>query len=314
MRHALLLPLLLGCVFLTQCGCHPEGRRAEKEPAADARVDEVEAEYDRLQAKAAVLDDEATGWIELDCDAMIWEGQRAAVSRTDSGTPLLAEYPNEPGRFNRRPAPCWTSELGDVGSETTWSRDMAVAGLLPYAWLKRRLDVMERHRAYGRDHTVLTLWRMGEPLSDGRVLYSPALSGVVAQVINALGGDAPERQWDNTYTSGLHDFEGHLQVMDIWLRGDISHATEQWDDCPNKNAPAGSISETMFKRLEEHASDEPTNPKFAAVLGKYTGDMSPAISNLLNGGTGSYTRCGEPCDTAERMFAAWVILRQYGRL
>lgn len=316
-----LFVVMMGCFFLTQCACNRD-RKPEREPEPNPHIDQVEQLSTELQARAAAIADEQTGWIDLGCDAAEWEGRRRAGETGESDALLLAEYPDEPGRFARRPVsqPCWTPEAGDVGSASTWSRDMGIAGLLPWAWLHKRRDVVERHQAYGRAHSLIfegfPAWKMGEPFADGRTVYTPAMIGTVAQVVYALGGaDSGQRRWDNFYPAGLDDYQANLQVSDIWLRGEISHELEAWADCPDKNGAEGSISKTMFDRLVEHAKQEPGDPFYQAVLGKYTGDMEPAISALLAGTVGGYVRCSEPerCAVANRLFAARIVLRQFGR-
>lgn len=313
--NQLLLAVMAASICLTQCGCK---RKPERDPMSDPRIEQVQSLYQELWTQATDLQDEETGWLNGDCDAMLWEGRRRAADPTESDALLTAEYPDDAGRFARRPIsqPCWTKDAGDLGAQTTWSRDMAIGGLLPWAWLHKRLDVISRHAAYGRDHVIVKgfpVWQMGEPLSDA-VIYTPALIGAVAQVQFALGGtDSADRKWSNIYSAGLTDYEANLQVSDIWLRGEVSHAIE--DETPDQAGADGSISKMMYDRLVEHARQEPGDPFYAAVLGKYSGDMGPAIDALFAGTVGGFVRCArqERCTLSERLFAARIILRAFGR-
>lgn len=314
-------------VFALSCGPW----RKAKEPAADDRTEQLLELYGERQIKARQVRDEATGWITRhDCDGMIWAGKYASTLDPAEVNIESAEYPDKSGKFGRRPPPwCWTLEGGDQGSKTEWSRDMAIAGLMPWAWLTGRRDVLERHAAYGRARG----WFMGEPVADGRAYYTPAMRGVLYKTIMAMGGTADvDALWPSLWPAGLVDFEAHLQVMSIWLQGETSKSLNDLDAVPrrpegvvmlmddgewkaNKDGDISllDISETMYQRLQEHATREPRNPLYAYVFGQYTGDQSPTITLLLDETmpVGEYVRCThfEQCQLAEWLFVTSLLLR-----
>lgn len=294
------------------------------------KMDLVQDVYDSGKAELETLENEH-GWISSDCDAMIWEGERCATPGIDVGIDA-AEFPNEPGRYGRRAVDrCWENGK-NLGADTTWSRDMAAAGLFPCAWKTANMDLLEAHAAYGKSN----FWVMGEPLADGRAVYTPQIIGLLYQMIFALGGeDSLNRLWPSLYTKGLDDFKAHLQVKQIWLRGDIAYRLDKPEDIPKRPigdtltdtqgqeymlASDGSlrlltVSETMWERLKEHFTREPQDPFYAYVWGLYSGNMQPAIDAVLNGDVGSYVRCGEGnCVLAHRIFVAGLLLESFDRL
>ncbi len=279
--------LLALCALLSSCA-----KYSEPEQSAGACPDSatIRASYDE-RVKIATGE-----WIANDCDSMLWMGKLYSVHGAGQFQVELAEP--EPGRFERRPAPCWKDGV-DLGSKTTWSRDMG-AGLISWAWRTRRLDVLERHFNYGRLH----VWKMGFPLDDGRTLYTPQVQGDLAETIFALGGeDHIERRWPEIYPGGLDDFEAHLQVMSIIHRGEVEANYNLLD-----------ISATMKERLEEHAAREPDNALFQVALGRYTGDMGPAGHALQSGFVPSYVRCDSQsvCEEVEWLYAADIYLTACG--
>lgn len=303
--------MIIACLLLVLVGCGKEKKKPKS--GEDSRRDQIVSLFNKNLDLAEEIRDPDTGWLTRDCDAMIWTGKYAAVLPSGRGAVdiLAAEFPGSPGRFGRRPTPnCWNPIDGDVGSKTTWSRDMFIAGLLPWAWKKKEVAPLQRHEEYGRANT----WKMGEPLDDGRTLYTPSLVGILYQAIFELGGsDNTNRHWPSIYSSGLDDFQAHLQVMDIWFRGEAAEASEK----PQKpeegaNLTTLEVSETMYMRLVEHADREPKCWTYQAMRGIYDG-MEHAIDIVLAGDNEcSYVRCGgeEACHIAERLWALDIILER----
>jgi hypothetical protein len=187
-------------------------------------------------------------------------------------------------------------------------------GLITYGWFKGRLDILERHAWYGKDHN----WVMGES-TDGRSVYTPAMVGILYQAIYALGGEnSANRLWPNTYSSGLIDYQAHLQVLGIFLRGEISKGTGDADAVPA--AGLLGISQTMYQRLREHHEREPQCPFYALAWGMYSGDLQAAVDILRARDRVSQDMCQymRPHDTnadlGEWIFAASHLLEfvQYG--
>lgn len=306
MRHiALALCLTLGC----------SKYRDQSSGGGSSRLGELKSLYAVKLDDAQSLRDAETGWLARhDCDGMIYAAKYAASVGVDDVRIEAAEYP-EAGKFGRRPPPwCWTPEAGDQGAKTEWSRDMLVAGLLPWAYLKGRRDVLERHAAFVRAHD----WFAGEPVADGRTYYTPQVRGLLLKTIHAMGGaDDPGSLWPSIWPAGLTDYEAHLQVMQIWLQGETARVLNDMDAVPARPAAPAEllrISETMFERLEEHAAREPRCPLYLAVLGLYTGELDPAIDALTAEPVCSWVRCLNPqdCELAEWLFAASIVFRKTG--
>lgn len=260
--------------------------------------------------------DAETGWLTRDdCDGMIWAGQYGASRNVIPGVNIMAaEYP-EAGKWSRRPFPaCWDGS--DQGAPSTWSRDQAVAGLIPYALQTNQRSIIDDHIAYGENH----VWKMGDPLADGRVIYTPALIGLVYKIRHAMGGTSSVNEaWPDIYPGGLTDYEANLQVMTIWLQG---RAADMLGDDSAKPVPTlpGShlldISEVMYQRLQDHATDEPNDPWFNYVYGKYRGNLSHTIDLLMDPAMphGGYVRCNKPeqCVLASWLFTASNVLDTLG--
>ncbi len=111
LKHAL-LTIALG---LTACAKKDVD---EQTPKADSRVGELRQAYDGALAEALELRNSTTGWLDQSCDGAKRTGLYAASPGVTGVVMGLAEYPDEPGRWHRRPlsTPCWTKEAGDVGS------------------------------------------------------------------------------------------------------------------------------------------------------------------------------------------------------
>jgi hypothetical protein len=248
------MKLLALIILLSVVSCKKENK---KEPDELTRLDELKAAYVVKLQNAVDVRDPDTGWLAReDCDGMIWAGKYASIPEVTGVNIEAAEYPGVPGKFGRRPPPwCWTPEEGDVGSKTEWSRDMFIAGLLPYAWRTGKRDILERHLAYGAANN----WILGSPFDDGRVVYSPNLIGLAYSAVYALKGElSPHAFWPSYFDSGLTDFQAHLQVMSIWMQGEVAERLGDGDAMPQN--PDGvdkksaslttSIAVSMYERLK----------------------------------------------------------------
>lgn len=276
----------------------------------DYKEQEEQTDLDKIKdlyAKESieVLEHLEDGWLGRDCDGMIWNAKAGIV--LDEIEVEAAEFMDEPGRFGRRPKPnCYIAGREKQESKTTWSKDMAICGLFPWALLRGRIDVLERHAEYGKANN----WVMGKPDAIlSRVLYTPAMIGTLYQMIYALGGEnSANRIWPNIYPSGLEDYQAHLQVCSIWVRGVAQRRINERD----RSTSLLSITETMLSRVKEHAEREPEDYFYQYVYGLYTGDMGPAIKAILDRTKGGYVRCGDPleCDTPHRVFVMGMIIRE----
>ena len=296
--------MLLTFCILISCGVVDK-----KDPPHETDIEDVKLHLAALKT-IALNDADENGWISTDCDGMLWNGKYAAA--TSLGDITSSEF-DASGRFGRTPAKRCFEEGKDNGSKSTWSRDMAI-GFIYWAFRTDDLDVLQRHSNYGTSNQ----WKMGEPLSDGRVLYNPGLIGLLYNAIYSLGGSKnTNRLWPSIWPSGLVDYEAHLQVLKIALVGEIAESLNEADAMPRRpltgNLGLLSVSTTMFKRLEEHAAREPNNVFFQAVLAKYTGEYDTAIDLCTSSSVGSYVRCDDntSCKLAELIFSCDFLVRQY---
>lgn len=303
-------------------GCAPDHETAN--PKEDQRVSDIRTKQAHWLDEVRSLRDPETGWISSGGDAVLWEGKIAAVTCDVD----LTKAESEPGKFQR-----------DVDGESStdpdwsdWSKDMGT-GLLAWAWRCKKLDVLERHAAYGEAHKALAndvpVWQMGAPVGDGRGLYLPAFIGRIYQTIYALGGENnANRLWPDFYTIGLTDYQAHLQIMNIWHRGEVAEALrkageegasakDQVDDAGGGGSDLTmDLTDDQYKALRLQAERDQRDPLFQAVYGTYTGDMGPAITACLSTDeyAGEYVRCdGNPraCQLAALIFACDIVLRRF---
>lgn len=268
--YLFLLPLLV-------LSCLSKKKEETKEPNTNERTPELAARYQENLALAETLRNPINRWLTpKDCDGMIWAGKYSC----GGGDPDIraAEYPEEKGRFDRRPPPyCWTPELGDQGSKTTWSRDMGIAGLFPHALCKRDLQILADHAAFGES----AKWEMGQPLADGRAIYTPAVIGSLYSLIYALGGPSDKKRgWTGIYPKGLDDYKAHLQMMDIWMRLEISGPLPPLPGEPIEFS--ADLSKTLVDRINEHADREPQCPFYQFMKGRFSGSQDRTVDLLLS--------------------------------
>lgn len=296
--------LILLCIYaFVMSGC---GRKAEQDSNENPRANDLAAKY------VAKLDDakhkaSPDGWLTPnDCDGMLWAAKYSCGGGSVKIT--ASEYADEPGRFNRRPLPFCGVE--NKTSDTTWSRDMGM-GLISAAWCRQDLDVLKRHATYG----IAKNWQMGQPLADGRAVYTPSLIGILYQVIYSLHGeDSPNRAWPSIYSPGLDDYQAHLQMLDVWLRGEMASEADKPRKPAEGEALTLDISNTMYMRIKEHSDREPDCPFYQYLRGVYDGSMDRPLDLLLASDkpSCSYAR-GESLDNvllAEWLFSAKLVLKK----
>lgn len=259
------------------------GSNDKKPPGKDDRLNELKILYSHKLIEAMDMVD-GNGWIVTDCDGMLWSAKLASVA-CDKVDIAAAEVVD--GRFDRYP------EMGDC--RTSWSRDMGVAGLFPWAYKCDRRDVLERHATYGKKNK----WIMGSPIDDLRPIYTPQMIGLLYEIIYQMGGeDSANRKFPSIYPGGLTDYKAHLQMMSIWHESNFS-----------------SISDRMLDRIKEHQKRESHNPFYNFMMGLYNGDMSRAITLLLDPSMpmSGYVRCHDEraCKLSEWLFVADEVIDWY---
>lgn len=275
---------LILCV--AACGVNAKPKDTKLEPTKKELV--REAYVKRIESLKGV------GWLTPDdCDGMIWSA-KAGVAPELGFDPTLAE--ESPGRFLRRPKdkPCWTPEAGDLGAKTTWSRDMHVCGLLPWALLRRDRDLLERHIAYGEAHS----WQMGDPLDDGRTVYSPGLIALTYQARRTLGGaDHGAIYVPQLWQEGLVDYQAHLQACSAFLTLELD----------------GSLPMEAWAVIEQNVSRETKSVFYRYLADRRYGDLTATADLILTQAEGlldlsDYHRKAEDA-LADWIFVAWLVLR-----
>jgi hypothetical protein len=317
---------LLAVLMLFSCG----KKRHEQGSQPLSLKDQLIQLNDTLIEQAIAIRDPDTAWVVADdCDSMLWNGKMACNDKVTWFNPRLAEYPDQIGRYTRKPlskGTCWPHAEGENGSAATWSRDMG-HGLAAYAICKADLTIVTEHIRFGEENSIAGIWNMGEPIADGRALYTPSFMGMWYQMRYALGGeDSLLRKTPDIYPSGLDDYHAHLQVLNIWNRMLTAERIGDTDQLPQKSVEAGSVAlmddiaylsaeikESMYLRLKEHAGREPGCPFFSAMFHHFEdGIYDQAAESLLSGSevNCSYVRCnGKPdCHIAEKLFVIQQIL------
>lgn len=257
-----LLPLIL---LLTSCSYFE--KHESKDVASDSRIDQLKAKYTQIYAEVEGALDQNTGWPSVaDCDGTLWAGLACSV-----GLPVQiekAEY--APGEIHRRPAPsCYNDTEGDVGSKSTISKDMLL-GYKMCLWARKDLPALQRLADYGEKND----WIMGKPTElVSRVLLSGNGIGLLGRAIYALSSGSDDRYYRRLgylFPKVEADFERHLQTHGILLQDSVDNSYN-----------LTSINGEMLDRLTENANAFPTDPLFAAALGRFTGDQSNTITLLL---------------------------------
>lgn len=268
-------------ILLVGCTSAQKVRKTEQKNRIPLVVEKIEALKTVLKGREDKFE-----WVARGCDGMLWEGKYRAVV----GGGNLAAAEREPGRFGRRPEPCWDGK--DIGSKTTWSRDMAV-GLVLWLWRSGDFRTLERHYQFGKENH----WAMGFPKTN-RVYYTPQMKSFLTRTIRALGGsNHSPYKWNALYFPGKLDYAAHLEVLQIVARSEIE----------------GSIPKIALARLKEHAKRAPRNPLYAASLVKFGGSSSDAIESCLVPKFDTYVRCDDGnCRLIEQLFACDLILRALG--
>lgn len=270
--------------FLISCGTVDE-----QSPTDQMNIEAVRELVTTLKAELETKEDEH-GWLFSDCDGMLWEGKYRAV--VGGGNLAAAAYPDEPGRYRRRPEVCWIKGRApdEQDSRNTFSGDMG-RGLSYWLLRSENIEALEEHIAYGEANG----WKMGEPASDGGPIYKLPLRSAFRNAAAHLKGEKLV-SWNGFFVTGKDDFAAHLETIEIAFRGEIT----------------GSIPEPALAVMIRHTERYPMNPFYQAVVGRFQGDNEQAIESCLAPEFDTYVRCeGGPCEKVEQLFACDYILRTF---
>ncbi len=320
MKKYLLLLLLTGCGYVSG------DRKETAEPSENPRVQELrDADELKRQELAPLLDADGYPLGRNDCDLTLWVGEARYA-----GVPVNLDLVElAPGVIHRRPSPCWTPALGDVGAASTVSNDM-LAGYLLGRWQERNLGAFQRLAAQGEANRVylpIPGWKLGEPYPEmaTRVVMRPNGIGLVGRSLYALSAGADDRsyrKWQPLYGPGK-DFERHVQavgiltdglVMEFLRLGGLDATADQPQPAPTEMKLDLTMNE--LDALNHFVETEPENFFYQAILFRYTGDPATAISLLLDDATPvpSYVRGAHQraYELIHWLCAAQVVLERYG--
>lgn len=309
-----LLALLPSCSLLE--------KHKEQAPQPNNHVAELRQKDAIKRAELALLLD-ASGYPQpaVDCDLTLWVGKACAAGVKVN----ISKVEYSSGEIGRRPPPsCWESDGLDHGSASTVSNDM-MTGYLACLWKTKDVAAIQRLAAYGEAHKVtfpIPGWQMGEPYPDAatRVVMRPNGIGLVGRMLEAMTGGAVMknyRDYPAVFGPTSADYEGHLQAEDIYQNGVVNEELQRQslDAVPAQTPGLIDINGVELERLQSLVDGDPTNPFFHAVLGVYSGDMSVAISLLLDDTTPvpTYVR-GQPQHAYELIHwlrASQVVLDRF---
>ena len=223
------------------------------------------------------------GFIESqECDSMLFSGLYASATNRIN---ILAAR-DDKGLYHRRPLdrPCYPCE-----SKSSFSRDMAT-GLLWYLWRSKNLDLAIQWR----DAIIKNNYLLGDGYIT-RLWFGPGLQATLAEIIFQLGGPNHkiERNFPQIWPKGLEDYELHLQVLHILLRGELLNA----------------ITKRMMNGLKDAYARNPNNPLFEIAMSIYGGECwQSSAESLLDEKLWPSDRL----PTEQDRLANWVIQRDPG--
>lgn len=195
-----------------------------------------------------------------ECDSLIFTGlYGVSVSNID-----IEAAKDESGKWHRRPLKdCYPKH-----SKSTISMDMLL-GLLVYLYWLGKSDKKKAGRIAKElyDYGKANNWIMGNG-DPGRTLMRPGMQATLAELVYHLTGqnDRIARNLPQVYGDNLTDYQLHLAMLDIYLRGCLK----------------GYITKKMLKVVKYAIATNPSNAFFHYVFLKYNGkDMSKVATILL---------------------------------
>ena len=152
-------------------------------------------------------------------------------------------------------------------SKSEYSRDMLLMRMIA-AWVHKDLAWVNRIISYGEKNSWVICNALDTATKIGRCVVSPSLYLILYDMQSRLEGVLPSSltvQKDEDAVGLQYDFQAHLEVIRIWLEGEIY----------------GAITDTQLKKLEAYAKRESENALFLAIYAKYSsGDFSSALKAL----------------------------------
>jgi hypothetical protein len=258
-----------------------------KKPLLKAPLKNLEQKYYKYLQLIRQAQDE-DGFVEADtCDSLLFTGlSSAGGAKVSIGAAINIDryWQRRPTRYKQ----CWSPEGKENYEGSTISRDMLM-GLMWHIWKSKDLKLAEMLYKDGKKR----YWIMGEG-NFTRILFTPALQSTLAEMIYRLGGKNRflARRRLQSWPDGLQDYELHLQMLHIALRGDMM----------------GYITESMAKIIVDAQKREPNNALASVLDSLYLSNyVTPAAHLLLREDWWPSDRLPTSADRASH----WLPERKY---
>jgi hypothetical protein len=215
----------------------------------------------------ARADYEAKRYVNQTCDAAGFTSL-FALSCGDLFPIDLSVFSDSSGRLHRSPdhTACWNYDLTDdeneiLGNKAGFSKDHLLMRMVG-AWVQKDLQWVNQFIDYGNAHS----WEICHAATPtdylGRCIASPGLVELLRAMQSRLNGlalaDIPEILIPN-------DFEAHLRMLAIWLKGQVN----------------GSISDIDNQTIKAIAERERQNALYQAIVALYSGGDMTRVYELL---------------------------------
>jgi hypothetical protein len=199
------------------------------------------------------------GWIpDTKCDGLLFNSLYAV----SGGKPEIDAAKDDSRWYRFHTHDCFAREE----SASTISRDM-FWGLFLYIWINKRRDLIEQIINYGEQHkNAVGSWVMGDG-DKFRTDIRLNMQATAYELRYRLGGANHGKRWAPRPYFPVRDFEAHLQVLELFLRGKLT----------------GGLNAYEMKALENNHDREKKNALFQAVWHNFhDGNQTRAIEILLD--------------------------------
>lgn len=244
----------LAVTLLFACAKKNERKVAAEDLDVSALLEKRDV-YLSLQREAL----DSHGYAHAKCDSLGFTALCKAAGGCVDADLFASE---DSGRWYRSPE----KDCFDLGqSKSDFSKDMTLM-LFVYFWETREQDSTKAAISRFRDYVKSTNYVLGRPTDTAeglsRVLMSPSLISLLEKLHGSGLSELPAPS-DSALVTG---FEAHLEVLSIWLSGELS---------------GGRINSIDKSTLRKQVERQPGNAIFQAVHHLYTNaDMSEVASIL----------------------------------
>lgn len=211
------------------------------------------------------------GWAVDECDGAGFTSLHAVACQNLEID--LGVFEDETGRMHRSPdhTKCWNyaktpDENKAAGFKAGFSRDHVLMRLVAAVETKD-LAWVNRYLAFANTNKGKICDAIDDFYTVGRCMLTPTIWTLLYDAQTKLEGEAPAALKDSSDDAQPVDYEAHLQVLRILLRGRIS----------------GAITDGELASLKAQAERVPENALFQAAYHRFLdGDQSAAYRLLLD--------------------------------